>query len=89
VLLALDGLYPPVTAVRVSFDATSKPKVTDGPFADAKEAVGGYWMLEVKSRDEAVEWAKRRPAHPGDVLEIRKVLEPEDFGRVKPGSDAN
>ena len=89
VLLALDGLHPPGTAVRVSFDATSKPKVTDGPFAEAKEAVGGYWMLEVKSRDEAVEWARRCPAQPGDVLEIRKVFEAEDFGPMKTGSNAN
>lgn len=89
VLLALNGLHPPGAAVRVSFDATSKPKVTDGPFAEAKEAVGGYWMLEVKSRDEAIEWARRCPAQPGDVLEIRKVFEPEDFGPVNPSSNAN
>jgi hypothetical protein len=88
VLLALNGLHPPGKAVRVSFDANSKPKVTDGPFAEAKEAVGGYWMLEVKSRDEAVEWARRCPAQPGDVLEIRKVFEPEDFGPAKGGGDA-
>lgn len=80
VLLALDGLHPPETAVRVSFGAAGKPVVTDGPFAEAKEAVGGYWTLQVKSREEAVEWARRCPAQPGDVLEIRKVYEPEDFG---------
>lgn len=80
VLLALDGLHPPDTGARVSFDATGKPTVTDGPFAEAKEAVGGYWMLQVKSREEAIEWARRCPAQPGDMLEIRKVFEPEDFG---------
>ena len=80
VLLALDGLHPPETGARVSFEATGKPKVTDGPFAEAKEAVGGYWMLQVKSREEAIEWARRCPAQPGDVVEIRKVFEPEDFG---------
>ena len=80
VLLALDGLHPPEKAARVSFDAPGKPKVTDGPFAEAKEAVGGYWMLQVKSREEAIEWARRCPAHPGDVIEIRQVFEPEDFG---------
>lgn len=80
VLLALDGLHPPATAVRVSFGTAGKPTVTDGPFAEAKEAVGGYWILQVKSREEAIEWARRCPAHPGDTLEIRKVFEPEDFG---------
>ena len=80
VLLALDGLHPPETAVRVSFDVGGKPKVTDGSFAEAKEVVGGYWMLQVKSREEVVEWVRRCPAAPGDVIEIRKVFEPEDFG---------
>jgi hypothetical protein len=80
VLLALDGLHPPEKAARVSFDATGKPTVTDGPFAEAKEAVGGYWMLQVKSREEAIEWARRCPAEAGDVIELRKVFEPEDFG---------
>jgi hypothetical protein len=79
VLLALDGLHPPATAVRLSFDATSKPKVTDGPFTEAKEAIGGFWMLDVRSRDEAVEWMKRCPAGPGDVIEIRRVFAAEDF----------
>lgn len=80
VLLALDGLHPPEAAVRVAFDASGKPKVTDGPFAEAKEVGGGYWMIQVKSREEAVEWARRVPAAPGDVIEIRKIFEPEDFG---------
>jgi hypothetical protein len=81
VLIALDGLHPPATAVRVSFGTSGKPTVTDGPFAEAKEAVGGYWILQVKSREEAIEWARRCPAGPGDALEIRKVVfEPEDFG---------
>jgi hypothetical protein len=80
VLLAGDGLHPPETAARVSFHATGKPAVTDGPFAETKEAVGGYWILQVKSREEAIEWARRCPAAHGDVIEIRKVFEPEDFG---------
>jgi hypothetical protein len=79
VLLALDGLHPPGTGARVSFDSSGKPAVTDGPSADATEAIGGYWMLEVKSRQEAIDWARRCPAQPGDVLEIRKVFAPEDF----------
>jgi hypothetical protein len=74
VLLAVDGLSPPVSAARVSF-AGGKPKVTDGPFAETKEAVGGYWMLQVKSREEAIEWMKRCPADPRDVIEIRQIFE--------------
>jgi hypothetical protein len=58
VLLALDGLHPPSMGARVSF-RDGKPKVTDGPFAEAKEVLGGYWMIQVKSREEAIEWAKR------------------------------
>lgn len=78
VLLALDGLHPPSTGVRVSF-AGGKPKVTDGPLTEAKEVIGGYWMIQVKSKEEAVEWAKRCPAAQNDVIEIRQVQEFEDF----------
>jgi hypothetical protein len=72
VLLALDGLTPPSAGARVSF-AGGKAKVMDGPFPGSKEAVGGYWMIRVKSRDEAIEWAKRCPAGANDVIEIRQV----------------
>ena len=75
VLLALDGLHPPSMGARVSF-AGGKPAVIDGPFPEAKEVVGGYWMIEVKSRDEAVEWARRCPASQNDVIEVRQVQEP-------------
>ena len=78
VLLALDGLHPPSTGARVSFPG-GKPKVTDGPFAEAKEVIGGYWMIEVKSKAEAVEWAKRCPAGENEVIEIRQVQEISDF----------
>ncbi len=78
VLLALDGLHPPSTGARVTYKG-GKPKVTDGPFAEAKEVLGGYWMIQVKSREEAIEWAKRIPAQPGDVVEVRRVQEFEDF----------
>jgi hypothetical protein len=60
--------------------AGGKAKVTDGPFPGSKEAVGGFWMIRVKSRDEAIEWAKRCPAGANDVIEIRQVHEPKDFG---------
>jgi len=78
VLLALDGLHPPSMGARVSFPGR-KPKVTDGPFAEAKEVIGGYWMIEVKSKEEAIEWARRCPASENEVIEIRQVQEMSDF----------
>ena len=78
VLLSLDGLKPPSAGVRVSFSA-GKPKVTDGPFAEAKECVGGYWMIQVKSKEEAIEWAKRAPMGDNEIIEVRQVQEMEDF----------
>jgi hypothetical protein len=78
VLLALDGLHPPSMGVRVSFEG-GKATVTDGPFAEAKEVVGGYWMIQVKSKEEAIEWARRCPASPNEVIEVRQVMEFADF----------
>jgi hypothetical protein len=78
VLLALDGLTPPSAGARVTF-AGGQAKVTDGPFTEAKDVVGGYWMIQVKSRDEAIEWAKRCPAGANDAIEIRQVHEAADF----------
>jgi hypothetical protein len=78
VLLALDGLHPPSMGARVSFSG-GKPKVIDGPFIEAKEVVGGYWMIQVKSKEEAVEWASRCPASDSEVIEIRQVQELSDF----------
>ena len=78
VLLALDGLHPPSMGARVSFEGGS-PKVTDGPFAEVKEVLGGYWLIDVRSREEAIEWAKRCPAAPNEVIEVRQVQEIADF----------
>lgn len=78
VLLALDGLHPPSMGARVRFD-TGKPVVSDGPFAEAKEVLGGYWMIEVSSRAEAIEWAKRCPAGANETIEVRQVQEMADF----------
>ena len=78
VLLALDGLHPLSAGARVSF-ASGKPKVTDGPFAEAKEVLGGYWLIDVRSKEEAVEWAKRCPAADNEVIEVRRVQEMSDF----------
>ena len=78
ILLGLDGLHPPATGARVSFSG-GKPTVTDGPFAEAKEVLGGYWMIDVASREEAIEWAKRCPGSDNEVIEIRRVFEMSDF----------
>src|SRR2546422_10190156 len=78
VLIALDGLHPPSMGARISFSG-GKPKVTDGPFAEAKEVLGGYWMIEVSSKQEAGEWASRCPASDNEIIEVRQVQEMSDF----------
>ena len=78
VLLELNGLHPPSAGARVSFSG-GKPKVTDGPFIEAKEVIGGYWMIQVKSKEEAIEWASRCPASDNEVIEIRQVHEMSEF----------
>jgi hypothetical protein len=77
-LISLDGLHSPATGVRVTF-AGSKSKVTDGPFTESKEVLGGYWMIQAKSRQEAIDWARRVPAEDGDMIEVRQVFEMTDF----------
>jgi len=78
ILLALDGLHPPSMGARISFPG-GKAKVTDGPFAEAKEVLGGYWMIQVKNRDEAIAWASRCPAGENETIEIRQVMELAEF----------
>ena len=78
VLLALDGLHPPSMGARVSFRG-GKPHVVDGPFPEAKEVLGGYWMIQVKSKAEAIEWASRCPGSENEVVEVRQVQEMSDF----------
>jgi hypothetical protein len=78
VLLALDGLHPPSMGARVAFSG-GKPKVAEGPFPEVKEVLGGYWMINVKSKAEAIEWASRCPASDNEVIEIRQVQEMADF----------
>jgi len=78
VLITLDGLHPPSAGARVSFPG-GKPIVTDGPFTEAKEVIGGYWMIEVKSLAEAIAWAKKCPASSNETIEIRQVQEMGDF----------
>jgi len=78
VLLALDGLHPPSSGARVSFKG-GKPAVTDGPFAEVKEVLGGYWIIDVASRDDAIAWARKCPAGENDVIEVRQIQEMSDF----------
>ena len=78
VLLGGEGLHPPSMGARVSFKG-GKPLITDGPFAEAKEVLGGYWMIRVASKAEAVAWAARCPAGENEVIEVRQVQDMEDF----------
>ena len=78
VLLALDGLHPPSMGARVTFSG-GKPRVVDGPFPEVKEVLGGYWMIQVTSKEEAIAWASRCPASDNEVIEIRQVQEFSDF----------
>ncbi len=77
-LIALDGLHPATEAIRVSFHA-GRPNATKGPFPQAKDVLGGYWIIDVKSKDEAVNWAQRVPAEDGDVIEIRQIFDMSEF----------
>ncbi len=77
-LLALDGLTPPSSATRLRFSRSDRPTVTDGPFTEAKELVGGYWIIQARSQEEAVEWASRAPIGDG-TIEVRQIAEPTDF----------
>jgi hypothetical protein len=79
VMLAGEGLQPTSKGARITFSG-SRPTVTDGPFTEAKELIAGFWILQVKSKEEAIEWMKRAPFDPGVQLEIRQVFEADDFG---------
>jgi hypothetical protein len=79
VLLALDGLTPPATmSARVTFQG-GKSKVTDGPFPETKEVIGGFWIIQVKSREEALEWASRIPGQDNEMVEVRRLFDLTDF----------
>ena len=78
ILLGLDGLQPPSKGARVTF-AGGKTSVIDGPFIETKEVLGGYWMIQVRSKEEAIEWASRCPASDNEVIEVRQVMEFADF----------
>ncbi len=78
VLISLDGLHPPAKGARVSFKGGS-PQATDGSSVTAKEVIGGYWMIDARSKQEAIDWAKQVPAADGDVIEIRQVFDTSDY----------
>lgn len=82
-ILAGEGLHPSRRGVRVHFGG-AQPQVVDGPFAETKELIAGFWLWQVKSLEEAVEWIKRMPQAPGmeQDIEIRPVLEADDFGEA-------
>lgn len=77
-LISLEGLHSPAVGARVSYRG-GKVTVTDGPFTESKEVVGGYWLIKASSREEAIAWAKKVPADDGDVVEVRRVFDMEDF----------
>lgn len=77
-LISLDGLHPSSKGARVKFKG-GKPLVTDGPFTESKEVIGGYWLIDVKSKAEAIEWARRVPALEADMIEVRQVFEMSEF----------
>jgi hypothetical protein len=77
-IVSLNGLHPLATGARVAF-GKGKPIVTDGPFIEAKEVLGGYWMVEADSKEEVLKWTERCPADPGDVIEIRQIFDLADF----------
>ena len=77
-ILSLNGLHPLYTGARVSF-GKGKPTVTDGPFVETKEVLGGYWLVEADSKEQLVQWALRCPANEGDVIEIRQIFGEADF----------
>ncbi|SFO73344.1 Uncharacterized conserved protein [Variovorax sp. OK605] len=78
VLISCDGLHPPSMGARVSFK-DRKPKVVDGPFAEAKEVLGGFWVIDVPSRADAIEWATRCPGGDNEVIEVRQIQEFDDY----------
>jgi hypothetical protein len=81
-ILSLNGLHPLTTGARVSF-GKGKPMVTDGPFIETTEVLGGYWLVEASSKEELLSWVQRCPADEGDVIEIRQVFDAADFAIKK------
>src|SRR3954469_20535751 len=83
VLLAAEGLHSTSKGFKVAYDGANKRTVIDGPFSEAKEVIAGYWIIETKTREEAIEWAKRVPFQEGEV-EVRQIFSDEEFAEVAP-----
>jgi hypothetical protein len=81
-IIALDGLQPTSKGSRVRYQAGKAPTIIDGPFTETKELIGGFWILQAKSKDDVVAWMQRAPFEDGDEVEIRQIFELEDFGGV-------
>jgi hypothetical protein len=79
VLLSLDGLHPTSKGARITWNEDGKPTATDGPFTETREVIGGFWTIQVKSREEAIEWAKRVPAADARKIELRQIFEMTEF----------
>jgi hypothetical protein len=80
VMLVGEGLHNSSKAVRLAFGTGEKPRIIDGPFTEAKELVAGFWIIQVKSKEEAIEWMSRAPFRKNEVIELRQIFEAEDFG---------
>jgi len=87
VMLSGEGLHPSTKGARITFGAGGKRTVVDGPFAETKELIAGFWILQTKTREECVEWMKRAPFEPGSTLEIRQIAEAEDFAAIDPSGE--
>ena len=83
ILLSAEGLHPTSKGFKVAYDGPSKRTVVDGPFSEAKEVIAGFWVIETKTREEAIEWAKRVPFQEGEV-EVRQIFSEEEFAEIAP-----
>jgi hypothetical protein len=83
ILLSAEGLHPTSKGFKVAYDGPSKRTVVDGPFSEAKEVIAGYWVIETKTREEAIEWARRVPFQEGE-LEVRQIFSDEEFAEIAP-----
>jgi hypothetical protein len=81
IMLGAEGLHPTSKGFKVAYDGPGKRSVTDGPFAESKELIAGYWIIETKTREEAIEWAKRVPFQEGE-MEVRQIFSPEEFAEI-------
>ena len=83
IMLSAEGLHPTSKGFKVAYDGPSKRTVVDGPFSEAKEVIAGFWIIETKTREEAIEWAKRAPFQEGE-LEVRQIFSDEEFAEIAP-----